>query len=155
MNAPAGYNVPVITSATKTPTPLIDTPQSITVVSKELMADTLMDSITDVVQYIPGIAEHQGENNRDEVIIRGNDSSSNFFLNTVRDDVQYYRDLYNVERIEALKGPNATMFGRGGGGGVINRVSKEAGFKRLSRGNGPVRRLRQPPVHRRRRPCRE
>ncbi len=134
VNAPAGYNVPVITSATKTPTPLIDTPQSITVVSKELMADTLMDSITDVVQYIPGIAEHQGENNRDEVIIRGNDSSSNFFLNTVRDDVQYYRDLYNVERIEALKGPNATMFGRGGGGGVINRVSKEAGFNALAGG---------------------
>ena len=46
----------------------------------------------------------------------------------MRDDVQYYRDLYNLDRVEALKGPNAMMFGRGGGGGVVNRVTKEAGF---------------------------
>src|SRR5262249_5498574 len=58
-------------------------------------------------------------------------SSADFFVNGVRDDVQYYRDLYNLERIEAIKGPNATMFGRGGGGGVINRVTKEAGFMPL------------------------
>lgn len=49
----------------------------------------------------------------------------------MRDDVQYYRDLYNVERFEALKGPNAMVFGRGGGGGVINRVTKEAAFAPL------------------------
>ena len=49
----------------------------------------------------------------------------------MRDDVQYYRDLYNVERIEALKGPNSMIFGRGGGGGVINRVTKEAAFSSL------------------------
>jgi catecholate siderophore receptor len=48
-----------------------------------------------------------------------------------RDDVQYYRDLYNLERVEALKGPNAMMFGRGGGGGVVNRASKEAGAARF------------------------
>src|SRR6185436_8318449 len=46
----------------------------------------------------------------------------------VRDDVQYYRDLYNLDRVEALKGPNAMIFGRGGGGGVINRVTKQAAF---------------------------
>ena len=50
------------------------------------------------------------------------------FVDGVRDDVQYYRDLYNLDRVEALKGPNAMMFGRGGGGGVVNRVTKEAGF---------------------------
>ena len=60
-------------------------------------------------------------------MIRGNSTSADFFLNGVRDDVQYYRDLYNLERVEALKGPNAMIFGRGGAGGVINRVSKEAG----------------------------
>ena len=49
----------------------------------------------------------------------------------MRDDVQYYRDLYNLERVEALKGPNAMIFGRGGGGGVVNRVTKEAGFQPL------------------------
>ena len=61
---------------------------------------------------------HQGENNRDQVIIRGNSSSADFFVNGVRDDVQYYRDLYNLDRVEALKGPNAMIFGRGGAGGV-------------------------------------
>ncbi|HWW60717.1 MAG TPA: TonB-dependent siderophore receptor, partial [Thermoanaerobaculia bacterium] len=55
-------------------------------------------------------------------------SSADFFVDGVRDDVQYYRDLYNLDRVEALKGPNAMMFGRGGGGGVINRVTKQAGF---------------------------
>jgi catecholate siderophore receptor len=58
-------------------------------------------------------------------VIRGVSSSADFFLNGVRDDVQYFRDLYNVQHVEILKGPNAMIFGRGGGGGVINRVSKE------------------------------
>ena len=88
-----------------------------------------MMSIGDVVRYVPGMAQHQGENNRDQVIIRGNNSSADFYVNGVRDDVQYYRDLYNLERVEALKGPNAMVFGRGGGGGVVNRVTKEAGFQ--------------------------
>src|SRR5262249_40025800 len=58
-------------------------------------------------------------------------TSADFYVNGVRDDVQYYRDLYNLERIEVLKGPNAMIFGRGGGGGVLNRVTKEAGFSPL------------------------
>ena len=94
-----------------------------------------MMSIADVVRYVPGITAHQGENNRDQVIIRGNSSSADFFLNGVRDDVQYYRDLYNLDRVEALKGPNAMIFGRGGGGGVINRVTKEARLPAASRGH--------------------
>lgn len=124
----AGYQTEVISSATKTLTPLRDIPQSITVVTKEQIRDQSFQSIPDVVNYIPGITAHQGENNRDQLVIRGNSTSADFFLNGVRDDVQYYRDLYNVERIETLKGPNAMIFGRGGGGGVINRVTKEAGF---------------------------
>ena len=101
-------------------------PQSVTVVTKELIKDQIMMSVGDVMRYVPGISVHQGENNRDQVIIRGNSSSADFFVNGVRDDVQYYRDLYNVDRVEALKGPNAMIFGRGGGGGVVNRVVKEA-----------------------------
>jgi catecholate siderophore receptor len=127
--APFAPGTPVITTATKTPTPLRDVPQSVTVITQQVMHDQLMTSIGDVVRYVPGITAHQGENNRDQIIIRGNSSSADFFLNGVRDDVQYYRDVYNVERIEALKGPNAMIFGRGGGGGVVNRVSKEAGFR--------------------------
>src|SRR5262245_41099770 len=123
-----GYHVPAISSATKTLTPLLDVPQSIAVVTQKQVRDQLMLSVGDTIRYIPGIGPHQGENNRDQVIIRGNNSSADFFVNGVRDDVQYYRDLYNLERVEALKGPNAMIFGRGGGGGVINRVSKEAVF---------------------------
>jgi len=125
------YLTPAISSGTKTLTPLLDTPQSITVVTREQIQDQMMMSIADVVRYVPGITAHQGENNRDQLVIRGNSSSADFFVNGVRDDVQYYRDLYNLERVEALKGPNAMIFGRGGGGGVINRVTKEAGFAPL------------------------
>lgn len=124
----ASYWTPAISTATKTLTPLRDVPQSITVVTKELIRDQMMSSIGDVVRYVPGIGTHAGDNARDTVIIRGNTSSADFFLNGVRDDVEYYRDLYNLERVEALKGPNAMIFGRGGGGGVINRVTKEPEF---------------------------
>src|SRR5215204_2400771 len=126
-----GYQTDVIGSATKTLTPLRDVPQSVAVVTKEQIRDQQMQSIGDVVRYTPGLTVHQGENNRDQVIIRGQSTSADFFLNGVRDDVQYYRDLYNLERLETLKGPNALIFGRGGGGGVINRVTKEATFSRL------------------------
>jgi catecholate siderophore receptor len=125
------YRTDAVASATKTLTPLRDVPQAITVVTSEQIQDQLMQSVGDVVRYTPGLSVHQGENNRDEVIFRGQDSSSSFFLDGVRDDVQYYRDLYNLERLETLKGPNAMIFGRGGGGGVINRVTKQADFSPL------------------------
>jgi catecholate siderophore receptor len=124
----AGYDTRWIGSATRTPTPLRDVPQSVTVVTNEIVKDQLMASMADVVRYVPGITAHQGENNRDDVVIRGNRSSADFFVNGVRDDVAYFRDLYNLDRVEALKGPNAMIFGRGGGGGVINRVVKEPLF---------------------------
>jgi len=127
----AGYDTFAVSSATKTLTALRDVPQSISVVSREVIKDQGMQSIADVVRYVPGITAIQGENNRDQVVIRGNSSSADFFVNGVRDDVQYYRDLYNLDRVEALKGPNAMIFGRGGGGGVINRVTKQAGFASL------------------------
>jgi catecholate siderophore receptor len=123
-----GYEPFSVSSATKTLTALRDVPQSIAVISHELIKDQGMQSIADVVRYVPGITTHQGENNRDQLVIRGNSSSADFFLDGVRDDVQYYRDLYNLDRVEALKGPNAMIFGRGGGGGVVNRVTKQAGF---------------------------
>ncbi|HEX8891257.1 MAG TPA: TonB-dependent siderophore receptor [Pyrinomonadaceae bacterium] len=126
--AASGYEMDVTGSATKTLTALRDIPQSITVVTSEQIKDQLMQSVGDVARYTPGLSVHQGENNRDQIIFRGQSSSADFFLNGARDDVQYYRDLYNLERLEVLKGPNAMIFGRGGGGGVINRVTKEANF---------------------------
>jgi catecholate siderophore receptor len=117
--------------ATKTNTPLLNIPQSLTVLTKEYIKDQNFQSLTDATRYVPGVAIHQGEGNRDELVIRGVDSSANFFVNGFRDDVQYFRDLYNAQSIEILKGPSALTFGRGAGGGVVNRTLKEADGTRV------------------------
>ena len=121
-----GYAARHTTTATRTDTPLRDAPQSVSVVTGELIADQSMQSMADVVRYVPGVTMGQGEGHRDAPTIRGNSSTADFFVDGVRDDAQYLRDLYNAERVEALKGSNAMIFGRGGGGGVINRVTREA-----------------------------
>ena len=126
VGATVGYSVPVVSSATKTTTPLRDLPQSVSIVTSALIADQRMASMADVTRYMPGVGFAQGEGNRDTPILRGNSSTSDFFVDGVRDDVQYFRDVYNVDRVEALKGPNAMIFGRGGVGGVINRVTRQA-----------------------------
>lgn len=121
-----GYLTTRTSTATRTNTPLIDTPQSVTVVTQQQIRDQNFQSIGEAIRYVPGVIPHQGEGNRDDVVIRGQRSNADFFVNGIRDDVQYFRDLYNTQRIEVLKGPNAMIFGRGGGGGIINRVLKEA-----------------------------
>lgn len=123
------YGAGATTTATKTDTLLRDVPQSISVISKDLIEDQAMRSMADAVQYVPGVIMGQGEGHRDAPTLRGNATTADFYIDGVRDDVQYYRDLYNVERIEVLKGPNAMIFGRGGGGGVINRVTRKADFE--------------------------
>jgi len=123
-----GYAAVRSSTATKTDTPLRDTPQSVSVVTREVIADQGMQGMADVVRYVPGVQMGQGEGHRDAPTIRGTSSTADFFVDGVRDDAQYLRDLYNVERVEALKGSNAMIFGRGGGGGVLNRVSKQAGW---------------------------
>ena len=115
-----------IRSATKTDTLIRDVQQAISVVDRDTMSDLNMTGMGDVVRYVPGVGYAQGEGNRDTPVFRGNSSTSDFFVDGVRDDVQYYRDVYNVDRVEVLKGPNAMIFGRGGVGGVINRVQRAA-----------------------------
>ncbi len=123
-----GYNAKKSRSATRTDTELRDTPQAITVIPQDLIKDQSIQSISQAVQYIPGVQSAQGEGNRDQIILRGNATTGDFFLDGLRDDVQTYRDLYNTDRLEVLKGPNGMAFGRGGAGGAINRVSKQAGW---------------------------
>jgi catecholate siderophore receptor len=123
-----GYLTTSSRTATKTDTPLRDTPQSATVLTHTFIADQSMQSMADAVRYIPGVTMAQGEGHRDAPVIRGQSSTADFFVDGVRDDAQYLRDLYNVERIEALKGSNAMIFGRGGGGGIINQVRREASW---------------------------
>ena len=124
--------------ATKTNTPLVNIPQSITVVTKDFIRDQGFQSLTEVTRYVPGVAIHQGEGNRDELVIRGVDSSANFFVNGFRDDVQYFRDLYNAQSVEILKGPSALTFGRSAGGGLVNRTLKEADGTRVYEATGQV-----------------
>ncbi|EIL98796.1 TonB-dependent receptor [Rhodanobacter thiooxydans] len=121
-----GYAAAGTDTATRTRSLLRDIPQSITVVTGDLIRDLAMTSMADAVRYMPGVGMGQGEGHRDAPILRGNGSTADLFIDGMRDDVQYFRDLYNIERVEALKGPNAMIFGRGGSGGVLNRVSKVA-----------------------------
>ena len=111
-------------SGTKTGTPLIDTPQSVVTLGRERLNDQGVEQLGDALRYVPGVTLSLGEGNRDQVVLRGQPTTADFYLDGLRDDAQYYRPLYNTERVEVLKGSNALLFGRGGGGGIINRVSK-------------------------------
>ncbi|HYD95415.1 MAG TPA: TonB-dependent siderophore receptor [Noviherbaspirillum sp.] len=123
-----GYRAERSATFTRTDTPLKEVPASLTVVPGEVMRDQAMGSIADVIRYVPGATAHQGEGNRDQVVLRGNATTADFFVDGIRDDAQTFRDLYNLERVEVLKGPAGMVFGRGGAGGVINRVTKRPVF---------------------------
>ncbi len=111
-------------AATKTGTPLRDTPQSVVTLERARLDDQGVQALGEALRYVPGVTIGQGEGHRDQVVLRGQASTADFFLDGLRDDAQYYRPLFNIQRIEVLKGANALLFGRGGGGGIINRVSK-------------------------------
>ncbi len=113
-------------NALKSPTPIEDVPQSLTILTSDLLELQDLSSMGAIADYVPGIIAGQGEGHRDDILFRGQKSTADFFVDGVRDDVQYYRPLYNVEQVEVLKGANALFFGRGGTGGLINRVSKTA-----------------------------
>jgi catecholate siderophore receptor len=118
------YGVKATSTATKTNTDIKNIPQALTVVSSGQIADQQLRSVADLLNFVPGASYGSGEGNRDQIVLRGNSSTADFFVDGVRDDVQYFRDFYNIDRVEVLKGPNAMIFGRGGGGGIINRVLK-------------------------------
>ena len=112
-------------NSVKTPTPIIDVPQSLSIVTQETIVERGWTSIGQIVDYTPGVNTSQGEGHRDAIVFRGVRSTADFFIDGVRDDVQYYRSLYNLEQVEILRGPNALLFGRGGTGGILNRVTKK------------------------------
>src|SRR6185295_16633237 len=118
------YGVKRTRSATKTDTDVKNIPQALSVISSAQIEDQQLRSISDLLLFVPGASYNSGEGNRDTIVLRGNSSTADFFIDGVRDDVQYFRDFYNIDRVEVLKGPNAMIFGRGGGGGIVNRVLK-------------------------------
>ena len=130
-----GYRATRSSSFTRTDTPLNEVPASVTVVPAEVVKDAAMQSLSDVFRHVPGATWHQGEGNRDQVVLRGQSTSADFFVDGVRDDAQVFRDLYNLERVEVLKGPGGMAFGRGGAGGVVNRVVKRPVFDHVGEAN--------------------
>jgi catecholate siderophore receptor len=134
----SSYGAERVTSATKTSTEVKDIPQALTIVTKAQIDDQQLRSVSDLLLFVPGASPATGESNRDQFTLRGNNTTADLFINGIRDDVQYFRDFYNVARVEVLKGPNAMIFGRGGGGGVINRVTKVSTLTRAIGGDVSV-----------------
>ena len=132
------YGAGRTSGATRTDTPLQDVPQSVSVMSETQIEDQNLRSVADVLRYVAGATAAQGEGHRDQIVLRGNSSTADFFVDGLRDDIQYYRPLYNLERIEVLRGPNAMIFGRGGGGGVVNRVTKQPFMGELVAGSASL-----------------
>ncbi|MGE5540631.1 MAG: TonB-dependent receptor [Gemmatimonas sp.] len=124
---PNGYQtaVPTLPKLTE---PLRDTPQSITVVPRQVIEDRGTTSATDALRNVPGISLQAGEggNQGDNLSLRGFSARNDIFLDGMRDFGSYYRDSFNFESIEVLKGPSSVLFGRGSTGGVVNQVSKTA-----------------------------
>ena len=108
------------------PVPIINVPQTVSIITDEDILERGYRAISDIVRYVPGVVTTQGEGHRDALVIRGVRTTADFYQDGIRDDVQYYRSLYNLDQVEVLKGPNALLFGRGGTGGLVNRVSKKA-----------------------------
>lgn len=110
-------------TATRTATPVRYVPQAIDSVKTESLRAYGTNDLGQALSGIPNVSS--GADTRfDSLRIRGFDASNDFYLDGIRDDSQYVRDLHNIERIEVLKGPAAVLYGRGGQGGIVNRVSK-------------------------------
>ncbi|WCT25393.1 TonB-dependent receptor [Acidovorax temperans] len=132
--APQGdsYTPTATSTATKGSAPLRDVPQAVNVVPAQLLRDQGARSMEDALRNVPGVAMSHGDGQRDQVVIRGFTAIADQFVDGVRDDALYFRDLADIERIEVLKGPAAVLYGRGSSGGLINRITKKPQFGETS-----------------------
>ncbi|HWU12847.1 MAG TPA: TonB-dependent receptor plug domain-containing protein, partial [Caulobacter sp.] len=121
------YNPGRATTATKVDAALRDIPQTIDVVGLQVMQDQRALSLQDVLKNVPGVGFSSGDGQRDQVSIRGFTAIADQFVDGVRDDALYFRDLSNIERVEVVKGPASVLYGRGSSGGLINRVTRKPG----------------------------
>jgi catecholate siderophore receptor len=114
----------------KIPLSVKDTPQSVNIVSEQLLREQSVTRLEDALKNVPGVTLNAGEGaaRGDTINIRGFSAFNDFFLDGVRDAAIYVRDPFNLDSIEVLKGPSATLFGRGSTGGAVNQVSKSPGL---------------------------
>ena len=118
-------DAPALSSGLKSSGLVQDIPKSISVVTNDQIKAQGLNSVGDIIDYTPGVNNSQGEGHRDAAVIRGVRTTQDFYRDGIRDDVQYYRPLYNIEQVEVIRGPDALLSGFGGGYGLINRVSKK------------------------------
>lgn len=104
-----------------------DVPQSITIIPKKEIEDRRKDSLTGALGGVSGLTFNAGEGGRigDNITLRGYVAYGDIYQDGMRDIAQYNREVFNLERIEVLRGAASMIFGRGSTGGVINQVSKE------------------------------
>lgn len=112
-------------TAAKIEAELRDIPQTVNVVPEKLFQDQGARSINDVLRNVPGVGFSNGDGQRDQVTIRGFSAIADQFIDGVRDDALYFRELANIEQVEVLKGPASVLYGRGSSGGLINRITKK------------------------------
>jgi catecholate siderophore receptor len=107
--------------------PLVDIPQTITVIPRAVMEEQGATTLRDVLRNVAGITFQAGEGGvpaGDQLSIRGFSARTDMFVDGVRDFGGYSRDAFNMEQVEVAKGPTSTLAGRGVTGGAINQVSK-------------------------------
>lgn len=110
--------------------PLVDTPQTITVIKKEILQQQGATTLTEALRNTPGITLQLGENGNtqtgDSIFMRGFDTSGSIFVDGIRDLGSVSRDTFNLEAVEVVKGPAGSDNGRGASSGYVNMVSKTA-----------------------------
>lgn len=116
-------------ASTKLTEPLLDTPRTVTTVSKEVLEDKGATSVRDLARTTPGVTLGTGEGGNpfgDRLFIRGFDARNDAYINGLRDSGVPIRETFQTEQLEILKGPSATIGGRGTSGGAVNIVTKQA-----------------------------
>ncbi|HEX6772033.1 MAG TPA: TonB-dependent siderophore receptor [Acidobacteriaceae bacterium] len=131
VTASNGYANTVQTTAARMPIRLLDLPQSAFTVTHQLLEDRGVMSVKDALAGVPGVVPTLGEGRRDSFSIRGFSSQTDQYIDGVRDDAQYFRDLSNTEQLDILEGPAAVLYGRGSSGGLVNRVTKKPNMEGL------------------------
>lgn len=133
-----GYKADVASSP-KFTAPLLDTPQTVTVIRKELLDDQGVGTLAEALRNTPGITFTLGENGNttagDSITMRGFDTSGSIFLDGVRDLGAISRDTFNIEQVEIVKGPSGSDNGRGAPTGYINQSSKQPTLERALSGS--------------------
>lgn len=123
--ADRSYDTSTSNTATRTSMSLMDVPQTVNIVPRALLDEQNASSLQDALRNVPGVGFSVGDGQRDQVTLRGFNSMTDQYVDGIRDDALYYRDLSNVERVDVVKGPAAVLYGRGSAGGLINRVLKK------------------------------